>query len=150
MQCRSYTVSLLIGQPPKRYDLDIDTGSDLTWLQCDAPCTGCTKVSTKLSPLLGSADSIAELSKSHGCYPMVEYQQPRDQLYKPHKLVPCKDPLCSTAQTPAFGPCKTPNEQCDYEVHYMDRGSSMGVLVSDHFTFHLIKSNRISPLLAFG
>ncbi|KAK4742235.1 hypothetical protein SAY87_000236 [Trapa incisa] len=38
-----YTVSLSVGQPPKLYDLDLDTGSDLTWLQCDAPCTGCTK-----------------------------------------------------------------------------------------------------------
>ncbi|KAB2609014.1 hypothetical protein D8674_012182 [Pyrus ussuriensis x Pyrus communis] len=26
-----------------RFDLDIDTGNNLTWLQCDAPCTGCTK-----------------------------------------------------------------------------------------------------------
>ncbi|ESW09420.1 hypothetical protein PHAVU_009G126200 [Phaseolus vulgaris] len=37
-----YTVNLAIGNPPKLYDLDIDTGSDLTWLQCDAPCKGCT------------------------------------------------------------------------------------------------------------
>ena len=35
---------LKIGNPPKVYDLDIDTGSDFTWVQCDAPCTGCTKV----------------------------------------------------------------------------------------------------------
>ncbi|KAH7567908.1 hypothetical protein ACOSP7_009837 [Xanthoceras sorbifolium] len=38
-----YSVSLSIGNPPKLYDLDIDTGSDLTWVQCDAPCSGCTK-----------------------------------------------------------------------------------------------------------
>lgn len=37
-------MSLNVGHPPKLYDLDIDTGSDLTWLQCDAPCRGCTKV----------------------------------------------------------------------------------------------------------
>jgi len=42
--CRYYTVSLNIGYPPKLYDLDIDSGSDLTWVQCDAPCKGCTKV----------------------------------------------------------------------------------------------------------
>ncbi|KAM7518844.1 hypothetical protein LguiB_017806 [Lonicera macranthoides] len=36
-----YHVTLNIGQPPKPYFLDIDTGSDLTWLQCDAPCTKC-------------------------------------------------------------------------------------------------------------
>ncbi|KAA8538437.1 hypothetical protein F0562_028017 [Nyssa sinensis] len=37
-----YHVTLNIGHPPKPYFLDIDTGSDLTWLQCDAPCTKCT------------------------------------------------------------------------------------------------------------
>ncbi|CAN0892338.1 Aspartic proteinase Asp1 [Linum grandiflorum] len=38
-----YSVSINIGNPPKVFDLDIDTGSDLTWVQCNAPCTGCTK-----------------------------------------------------------------------------------------------------------
>lgn len=33
-----------IGDPPKPYFLDVDTGSDLTWIQCDAPCVGCSKV----------------------------------------------------------------------------------------------------------
>ncbi|PON61826.1 Aspartic peptidase [Parasponia andersonii] len=38
-----YNVTLNIGQPPKPYFLDPDTGSDLTWLQCDAPCVHCTE-----------------------------------------------------------------------------------------------------------
>ncbi|CAL5368846.1 unnamed protein product [Camellia sinensis] len=38
-----YHVQLNIGQPSKPYFLDPDTGSDLTWLQCDAPCVHCTK-----------------------------------------------------------------------------------------------------------
>ncbi|XP_047953421.1 aspartic proteinase Asp1-like [Salvia hispanica] len=37
-----YHVTMNVGQPPRPYFLDIDTGSDLTWLQCDAPCTKCT------------------------------------------------------------------------------------------------------------
>ncbi|KAK1433345.1 hypothetical protein QVD17_10255 [Tagetes erecta] len=36
-----YHVTVNIGNPPKPYWLDIDTGSDLTWLQCDVPCTKC-------------------------------------------------------------------------------------------------------------
>ncbi|XP_016451446.1 aspartic proteinase Asp1 [Nicotiana tabacum] len=36
-----YQVTINVGQPPKPYFLDIDTGSDLTWLQCDAPCAKC-------------------------------------------------------------------------------------------------------------
>ncbi|KAJ6996463.1 hypothetical protein D5086_010168 [Populus alba] len=38
-----YNVTLNIGQPSKPYFLDVDTGSDLTWLQCDAPCVHCTE-----------------------------------------------------------------------------------------------------------
>ncbi|CAH2034590.1 unnamed protein product [Thlaspi arvense] len=37
-----YSVSLQIGNPPKAFQFDIDTGSDLTWVQCNAPCKGCT------------------------------------------------------------------------------------------------------------
>lgn len=41
---RLYYVSMNIGNPPRPYFLDVDTGSDLTWLQCDAPCVSCSKV----------------------------------------------------------------------------------------------------------
>ncbi|KAL9268150.1 Aspartic proteinase Asp1-like protein [Drosera capensis] len=38
-----YYALVNVGQPPKPYFLDPDTGSDLTWLQCDAPCVRCTE-----------------------------------------------------------------------------------------------------------
>ncbi|XP_057492172.1 aspartic proteinase Asp1-like [Actinidia eriantha] len=38
-----YYVQVNIGQPPRPYFVDPDTGSDLTWLQCDAPCRRCSK-----------------------------------------------------------------------------------------------------------
>ncbi|KAL2498544.1 Eukaryotic aspartyl protease family protein [Abeliophyllum distichum] len=38
-----YFVQVFVGYPPRPYFLDPDTGSDLTWLQCDAPCVRCTK-----------------------------------------------------------------------------------------------------------
>ncbi|XP_043697544.1 aspartic proteinase Asp1-like, partial [Telopea speciosissima] len=39
-----YYVTFYLGNPPKAYYLDLDTGSDLTWLQCDAPCASCNDV----------------------------------------------------------------------------------------------------------
>ncbi|XP_030516044.2 aspartic proteinase Asp1-like [Rhodamnia argentea] len=39
----SYNTTIFVGQPPKPYFVDPDTGSDLTWLQCDAPCRRCTQ-----------------------------------------------------------------------------------------------------------
>ncbi|KAL0925780.1 hypothetical protein M5K25_004150 [Dendrobium thyrsiflorum] len=38
-----YYTSVFVGNPPRPYFLDVDTGSDLTWIQCDAPCVSCTK-----------------------------------------------------------------------------------------------------------
>ncbi|KAE8774266.1 Aspartic proteinase Asp1 [Hordeum vulgare] len=40
---RQYYTSINIGNPARPYFLDVDTGSALTWIQCDAPCTNCTK-----------------------------------------------------------------------------------------------------------
>ncbi|GER36241.1 eukaryotic aspartyl protease family protein [Striga asiatica] len=37
-----YFVQVYLGYPPRPYFLDPDTGSDLTWVQCDAPCVRCT------------------------------------------------------------------------------------------------------------
>lgn len=44
---REYYVEMRIGDPPMPYYLDMDTGSDVTWIQCDppeAPCVKCFKV----------------------------------------------------------------------------------------------------------
>ncbi|KAL2894269.1 Aspartic proteinase Asp1 [Bienertia sinuspersici] len=38
-----FFATLNIGEPPQPYHLDIDTGSDLTWVHCDAPCVNCPK-----------------------------------------------------------------------------------------------------------
>lgn len=63
-----YYVTLSIGNPQKPYFLDVDSGSDLTWVQCDAPCKSCAKVPhTLYKPKQGS-------------------------------LVPGKDPLCAAVQ----------------------------------------------------
>ncbi|GER37730.1 eukaryotic aspartyl protease family protein [Striga asiatica] len=43
-----YYVTMSFGNPSKKYFLDIDTGSDLTWLQCDAPCAQCTPAPNSL------------------------------------------------------------------------------------------------------
>jgi hypothetical protein len=42
--CRLYYVTIRLGNPAKEYFLDMDTGSELTWLQCDVPGAHCAKV----------------------------------------------------------------------------------------------------------
>ncbi|GLJ49819.1 hypothetical protein SUGI_1058340 [Cryptomeria japonica] len=115
-----YYVSMLIGNPPKPYHLDVDTGSDLTWLQCAAPCRSCAK----------------------GPHP----------LYDPKggKLISCTAPICMGVQATHNYECKSPAQQCDYEIEYADHSSSMGVLVKDSATVLLTNGSIVRTSLAFG
>ncbi|CAM0874716.1 unnamed protein product [Alopecurus aequalis] len=116
-----YYVTMNIGDPAKPYFLDVDTGSDLTWLQCDAPCQSCNKVPHQL------------------------YKPTKN------KLVPCASSACTTlhsAESPNKK-CAVP-QQCDYQIKYTDSASSLGVLVADNFTLPLRNSSSIRPSLTFG
>ncbi|TYI92808.1 hypothetical protein E1A91_D02G096200v1 [Gossypium mustelinum] len=115
-----YSISLSIGNPPKVFEFDIDTGSDLTWVQCDAPCTGCTK--------------------------------PIDHLYKPQKhiLVSCEHPSCGVVHFPESPHCEKPDDQCDFEIDYVDHGSVLGVVVADVFSLIFMNGSLIHLPLTFG
>lgn len=62
----------------------------------------------------------------------------------------CKDPLCNAIQTTGNEPCKSADDQCDYEIEYADSGSSLGVLVADYYHLHLTNGSQLSPRLTFG
>uniref|UniRef100_A0A0D9XPU9 Aspartic proteinase Asp1 n=1 Tax=Leersia perrieri TaxID=77586 RepID=A0A0D9XPU9_9ORYZ len=118
-----YYVTMNIGDPAKPYFLDVDTGSDLTWLQCDAPCQSCNKVP--------------------------------HPLYRPtkNKLVPCANSVCTALHnglTPTKKCTSTTQQQCDYQIKYTDKASSLGVLVTDSFSLPLRNKSNISPSLSFG
>ncbi|XP_006662788.1 aspartic proteinase Asp1-like [Oryza brachyantha] len=99
-----FFITMNIGDPAKPYYLDIDTGSILTWLQCDAPCQHCNKVP---HPLYKPTKS---------------------------KLVKCKEQRCADLQSDVGKPKRCgPQSQCDYAIHYVD-GSSVGVLIVDRFS----------------
>ncbi|WVZ81616.1 hypothetical protein U9M48_028971 [Paspalum notatum var. saurae] len=63
-----YYTTISLGNPPRPYFLDVDTGSYITWIQCDAPCTRCAK----------------------GAHPL--YRPARGSK------IPASDPLCEGAQ----------------------------------------------------
>ncbi|XP_031279049.1 aspartyl protease APCB1 isoform X2 [Pistacia vera] len=114
-----YFTYMLVGSPPRPYYLDIDTGSDLTWIQCDAPCSSCAK----------------------GANP----------LYKPRieSILPSKDPLCKEIQRNQKGAyCEAC--QCDYEIEYADRSSSMGVLARDELQLMITNGSLTKLNVVFG
>ncbi|KXG19766.1 aspartyl protease APCB1-like isoform X2 [Sorghum bicolor] len=63
-----YYTTVSLGNPPRPYFLDVDTGSHTTWIQCDAPCTSCAE----------------------GAHPLYRPA--------PANLVPASDPLCQRVQ----------------------------------------------------
>ncbi|CAK9325421.1 unnamed protein product [Citrullus colocynthis] len=115
-----FTVFLNIGNPPKVFELDIDTGSDLTWVQCDVQCNGCTLP----RDMLYRPHNNAVTREDPLC---VALSSPAKALRK-----------------------NTNDDQCDYEVEYADHGSSIGVLVKDLVPMRLTNGKLITPNLGFG
>ncbi|XP_076949260.1 aspartyl protease APCB1-like [Bidens hawaiensis] len=115
-----YYTQIHVGNPPKPYYLDIDTGSDLTWIQCDAPCTSCAK----------------------GAHP---YYKPARA-----NILSSKDSFCfDVQQNSKFGHCESCS-QCDYEIEYADHSSSLGVLSRDYLHLVAINDSSINPEVIFG
>ncbi|CAK7349750.1 unnamed protein product [Dovyalis caffra] len=115
-----YFTYMLVGSPPRPYYLDIDTGSDLTWIQCDAPCTSCAKGANAL------------------------YKPRRGNI------VPPKDLLCMDVQrNQKAGYCEA-CEQCDYEIEYADHSSSMGVLATDKLHLMVANGSLTKLNFVFG
>ncbi|KAL6639681.1 hypothetical protein ACP70R_022503 [Stipagrostis hirtigluma subsp. patula] len=104
-------VTMKIGEPAREYNLDVDTGSVLTWLQCSNPyCTGlCTT-----------------WPQEHQLYQLKE-----------EKKVPTIDPLCvELVKHPG-----NPNDKtCGYNIDYVS-GSSQGYLIRDKFMLPITRNN---------
>ncbi|CAN6440059.1 unnamed protein product [Victoria cruziana] len=115
-----FYVTMWIGKPPRPYFLDVDTGSDLTWLQCDAPCIRCSK----------------------GAHPLYKP--------KKTNLVPCGDPQCIALGPLREYECEKADQQCDYLIEYADRSSSLGVVVKDTFYLLSATGTDLRPSLSFG
>ncbi|KAK1600969.1 hypothetical protein QYE76_017411 [Lolium multiflorum] len=117
-----FVVRMNIGEPLQPYDLDIDTGSNVTWLECQHPVYG-----------------------SHGS-PGVK------RFYKPgpaNLRVYCKDPFCASLRADLPGrrprcPRKDPHE-CHYKIEYVDM-TTEGVLVNDTISL----SEGRNEVIVFG
>ncbi|CAN6198030.1 unnamed protein product [Urochloa humidicola] len=107
-----YYTTLSIGNPSRDYFLDVDTGSDITWIQCGTPCRSCAK----------------------GAHPSYMPAQAN--------ILPASDPLCERAQS-------NPN-QCNYDINYADRSSSMGVYARDNMQLMSEDAEKENVEIVFG
>ncbi|KAG8654318.1 hypothetical protein MANES_05G138500v8 [Manihot esculenta] len=117
---RLYFTYMLVGSPPRPYYLDIDTASDLTWIQCDAPCSSCAKGANAL------------------------YKPRKDNIVTP------RDSLCmELKRNQNARHCET-CQQCDYEIEYADHSSSMGVLARDELRLTVANGSSTESKFIFG
>ncbi|XP_074287122.1 aspartic proteinase 36 [Silene latifolia] len=102
-----YYAKIGLGTPPKSYYMQVDTGSDITWVNC-IECTECPK------------------RGYHGID--LTLYDPKESLTS--KKVTCHSPFCLEVNGGPFPVCKT-NDSCSYAEFYGDGSSSTGYFVED-------------------
>ncbi|TXG67545.1 hypothetical protein EZV62_008820 [Acer yangbiense] len=100
----SYLVTVGLGTPKKDLSLLLDTGSRLTWTQCES----CTLCYTQKEPKFDPDDSNSYVSISR------------------------TDPVCAYVKHPA-DPLR-PTTLCSYEISYGDDSSSVGFFAKETLT----------------
>ncbi|TVU32691.1 hypothetical protein EJB05_24435 [Eragrostis curvula] len=100
--------TMKIGEPALEYNLDVDTGSTLTWVQCSVPKTLCNR-------------QCHTWRQQHPLYHLVNLK----------KLVPSMDPLCVELVRHPGNPS---DKRCGYNLDYVFE-STEGYLIRDKFTF---------------
>ncbi|KAF9612093.1 hypothetical protein IFM89_038072 [Coptis chinensis] len=112
-----YYAKIGIGSPPKDYHVQIDTGSDLLWVNC-VQCTTCPKKSD-----LGIK---------------LQLYNPKESVTS--KVVSCDDDFCANIYEGSYPGC-TANKLCDYRVVYADGSASDGYYVQDYITYDKASGN---------
>ncbi|XP_057539836.1 aspartic proteinase 36-like [Amaranthus tricolor] len=107
-----YFTKIQIGQPPKEYHVQVDTGSDLLWVNC-AGCEQCPKKSG-LGIKLNLYDPKGSSSAT---------------------LVNCDDSQCTMIYQGTLAGCE-PDMLCQYEVTYGDGSTTSGYFVEDAYHYN--------------
>ncbi|CAK9858949.1 unnamed protein product [Sphagnum jensenii] len=127
-----YYMEIMLGTPSQTYDVQIDTGSDLLWVDC-IPCTGCPQTSSlkvSLSPYSESASSS-------------------------NQAIECSDAFCSLASSDGLKKSCGVGSSCEFYTLYGDGSTVSGYLVSDLFTYNAIinstnSTELVSTRVSFG
>ncbi|BBH07722.1 Eukaryotic aspartyl protease family protein [Prunus dulcis] len=110
-----YFTKVKLGSPPKEFNVQIDTGSDILWITCNS-CSDCPQ-SSGLGIELNLYDSAS--SSTAG-------------------LIPCSDPMCTSSFQTSSTECSRQSNQCSYTFQYGDGSGTTGYYVSDALYFDMI------------
>ncbi|XP_034224099.1 aspartic proteinase-like protein 2 isoform X3 [Prunus dulcis] len=110
-----YFTKVKLGSPPKEFNVQIDTGSDILWITCNS-CSDCPQ-SSGLGIELNLYDSAS--SSTAG-------------------LIPCSDPMCTSSFQTSSTECSRQSNQCSYTFQYGDGSGTTGYYLSDALYFDMI------------
>ncbi|KAJ0741843.1 putative nepenthesin [Helianthus annuus] len=116
--CSLYYTKIQLGSPPKDFYVQVDTGSDLLWVNC-IECHNCPKTSGLGVPLT--------------------LFDPKDSSTA--KPVGCDDPFCKATFDGPPDDCKA-GMLCAYSVTYGDGSSTSGFFVKDNVTLAQVSGDR--------
>lgn len=126
-----YYTRVKMGTPPKEFNVQIDTGSDILWINCNT-CSNCPQ-SSELGIDLNFFDPVG--SSTTG-------------------VVPCSDPICTSGVQGAAAECSPQANQCTYSFQYGDGSGTSGYYASDAMYFDLImgqsQPTNSSATIVFG
>ncbi|GMP98910.1 hypothetical protein CsSME_00046612 [Camellia sinensis var. sinensis] len=116
-----YFTRVQLGSPPKEFYVQIDTGSDVLLVSCNA-CNGCPTSSGLKIPLnFFNASSSSTAS-----------------------LISCSDQRCSLGVQSSDSVCSTQNNQCSYAFQYRDGSGTSGYYVSDMMHLNTVVGNSLT------
>ncbi|KAL2934859.1 Aspartic proteinase-like protein 2 [Bienertia sinuspersici] len=126
-----YFTRVRLGTPPREYNVQIDTGSDILWVNCNS-CKDCPRMSG-LGVDLNFYDTISSSTAN---------------------LVSCSDPICTSMVPSTSSQCAPDTNQCSYSFQYGDGSGTSGFYVSDMLYFDMILGNSMtansSASIVFG
>ncbi|EXB75945.1 Aspartic proteinase-like protein 2 [Morus notabilis] len=109
-----YFTKVRLGSPPREFNVQIDTGSDILWVNCNA-CNDCPQTSG-LGIKLNFFDTTS--SSTAG-------------------LIACSDPICSSSISSSTQ-CASDSNQCVYTFQYGDGSGTSGHYLTDALYFDMI------------
>ncbi|WOK91800.1 aspartic proteinase-like protein 2 [Canna indica] len=119
-----YFTRVRLGNPPKEFYVQIDTGSDILWVTCN-PCSGCP-ISSGLDIQLEFFDPGKSSSSS---------------------WITCSDDRCTSSFQTGEALCSTSGSSsslCSYTFQYGDGSGTSGYYVSDTMYFDTVLGNQQS------
>ncbi|KAF5471026.1 hypothetical protein F2P56_011503 [Juglans regia] len=116
-----YFTKVHLGNPPREFYVQIDTGSDVLWVSCSS-CNGCPETS--------------------GLQIQLDFFDPRSSSTA--SLISCSDQRCSLGVQSSDAICSSQNNQCAYTFQYGDGSGTSGYYVSDFLHFDVILRGSVT------